>query len=96
MHPAPIRLIVLPALAAAALSPVAASAQIGFGIGVGPPPDRVIESRRPVRGYSGFVRYGGRQYYCDYVRYPNHVCGIDRAGRERCRVAGWRTVQQCR
>ena len=55
-----------------------------------------IETPGPVRGYSGFVRQGARSYYCDYVRYPNRSYTVDRAGRERCRIAGWRMVQQCR
>lgn len=62
---------------------------------LGPPRDQVFENRGPVRGYSGFVRYGARQYYCDYVRYPNRACSVDRAGRERCRVTSWRMVQRC-
>ena len=28
---------------------------------IGPPRERVVESRRPTHGYSGFVRYGARQ-----------------------------------
>ncbi len=71
--------------------PSVASAQIFLG----PPRDRVVETRGPARGYSGFVRYGARQYYCDYVRYPNRTCSVDRGGREKCRVTSWRMVQRC-
>lgn len=53
----------------------------------------IIETPGPARGYSGFV--GPRNYYCDYVRYPNRQCVVDRAGRERCRIVGWRMVQRC-
>lgn len=80
------------ALSGIAMFADAASAQIGFG----PPRSYSIETPGPVRGYSGFVRQGARSYYCDYVRYPNRSCTVDRAGRERCRIAGWRMVQQCR
>lgn len=73
-----------------------ASAQISFGWGGSATRERVIESRRPLRGYSGFIRHGNRTLYCDYVRYPNRSCSIDRAGRERCRITSWRLVQSCK
>jgi len=53
----------------------------------------IIETPGPARGYSGFV--GPRNYYCDYVRYPNRRCTIDARGRERCRITSWRMVQRC-
>lgn len=53
----------------------------------------IIDTPGPVRGYSGFV--GPRNYYCDYVRFPDRRCHVDRAGRERCRIVGWRMVQRC-
>ncbi len=61
------------------------------------PPDyeRSYETRRPAHGYSGWVLYGGRQYYCDYIRRPNRRCWVDRRGRERCRVVGWTLEQRC-
>ena len=62
---------------------------------LGPPRFRAIETPGPVRGYSGFVRQGARSYYCDYVRYPNRSCSVDRAGRERCRIVNWRMEQRC-
>jgi|LNFM01.1.fsa_nt_gb hypothetical protein len=80
-------------IVAAALPGSASTAEAQ--IFLGPPRERVIESRRPTHGYSGFIRHGARQYYCDYVRYPNRTCSVDRRGRERCRVTGWRMVQRC-
>ena len=53
------------------------------------------ESRRPVRGYSGWMRYGNRDYYCDYIRTPKRRCRTDRRGRQRCRVVGWTLNQRC-
>ena len=92
--PMPLGIAVITVMAVATgltAMPAPATAQFFFG----PPRERIVELQRPVRGYSGFVRQGARSYYCDYVRYPNRSCTIDRAGRERCRVTGWRMVQRC-
>jgi hypothetical protein len=50
------------------------------------------ETRRPARGYEGFLF---PDYYCSYKRYPNRACSVDARGRERCRVVGWRLEQTC-
>ncbi len=50
------------------------------------------ETRGPQRGYEGFLF---PDYYCSYKRYPRRACTIDKRGRERCRVVGWRLEQTC-
>ncbi len=50
------------------------------------------ETKRPVRGYEGFLF---PDYYCSYKRYPNRACSVDARGKERCRVTGWRLEQTC-
>jgi hypothetical protein len=47
---------------------------------------------RGAHGYEGWVY---PDYYCSYTRYPRRVCGVDRRGNERCRVAGWTIEQRC-
>jgi hypothetical protein len=59
------------------------------------PITRNFETRGPVRGYSGFVRIGPRNYYCDYIRTPNRTCTTDRQGRESCRITSWTLRQTC-
>lgn len=90
----PIRLFAarfaLVGLAAMTAVPTAAEAQFDWGRR-----ERqwTIETPGPTRGYSGFV--SPRNYYCDYVRYPNRRCTVDARGRERCRITSWRMVQRC-
>jgi hypothetical protein len=54
-----------------------------------------IETQGPTRGYSGFLRIGPRNYYCDYQRIPNRQCTIDGRGNERCRIVSWTLKQSC-
>lgn len=85
------KIVLMTIILAAIAFPTVPMAQIVLG----PPRERIIETPRATRGFSGFVRYGNRSYYCDYVRYPNRTCSVDRRGRERCRVSSWRMVQRC-
>lgn len=54
------------------------------------------------RPFSGWVGFGRRRYYCDYIRYPVRDCRrqrVCRSGRcwteENCRVVGWDIRQSC-
>ena len=77
-----------------ALAATGATAQ-SFGPPGPPTYQRQIETRGPARGHSGFVRFGSRQLYCDYIRVPNRSCNVDRAGRERCQIRSWTLQQRC-
>lgn len=82
-------------LAAAALSlplVAATTAEAQFRRGVKPYYWWNYETRRPERGYEGWVAPG---YYCSYKRYPNRKCSTDARGRQRCRIVSWRLEQTC-
>jgi hypothetical protein len=53
------------------------------------------ETKGPVRGYSGPVWGGRRNYWCDYQRIPNRQCTTLANGREKCRVVKWTLKQYC-
>lgn len=50
------------------------------------------DTKRPMRGYEGFLF---PDHYCSYKRYPRRACSTDKRGRERCRVVGWTLQQTC-
>lgn len=63
-----------------------------------PGPD-ILRSERvtpgPERGFTGFRRYGARNFFCDYRRIPNRTCRTDRHGQSHCRVTSWTLQEYC-
>jgi hypothetical protein len=57
--------------------------------------ERETTTRGPVHGFSGAVRFGARNYWCDYRRIPNRQCVVTRSGGQRCRVTSWTLQQYC-
>jgi hypothetical protein len=78
--------------AVAAAAPLLAAGAAEAYRGVKPYYSESYETRRPERGYEGWV---APDYYCSYKRYPNRECSTDARGRERCRVTSWRLEQTC-
>jgi hypothetical protein len=84
--------LLLAALAAAIPMLAATTAEAQFRRGVKPYYWWNYETRRPERGYEGWVAPG---YYCSYKRYPNRKCSTNASGRKRCRIVSWRLEQTC-
>jgi hypothetical protein len=70
----------------------AGRAEAQFRHGVKPYYSESYTTRRPERGYEGFLF---PDYYCSYIRYPNRKCATDRRGHQRCRIVSWRLEQTC-
>ncbi|MGE3712173.1 MAG: hypothetical protein AB7G35_21205, partial [Hyphomicrobiaceae bacterium] len=60
-------LLIAATLAAVAAAIPAASPASAQGWSSPPIIDWEYQTRRPSRGFSGWVRQGNRSYYCDYV-----------------------------
>jgi hypothetical protein len=54
-----------------------------------------IETKDPIKGYSGSPVGAGATVFCDYQRIPNRQCTIGLDGRERCKVVSWTLKQYC-
>jgi hypothetical protein len=54
-----------------------------------------IETKGPVKGYSGSPVGAGVTVFCDYQRIPNRQCTIGIDGREKCKVVSWTLKQYC-
>ena len=55
------------------------------------------------RPFSGWVMFGARSYYCDYIKYPKRRCyskRVCKGGRcypqQKCKFVGWDIRQTCR
>ncbi len=72
--------------------PAGAHARKGYGPSV---IEKSFITDGPVKGYSGFVRGGARNFYCDYQRIPNRKCTYTADGRERCKIVNWTLKQFC-
>ena len=55
------------------------------------------------RPFSGFAWIGGRQRYCDYIKYPKRHCYPQRVckgggcyTKQKCKFVGWDIRQTCR
>ena len=55
------------------------------------------------RPFSGFAWIGGRQRYCDYIKYPKRHCYPQRVCKgggcyykQKCKFVGWDIRQTCR
>lgn len=79
-------------LAALLFAPADALARKGYGTSV---IEKSFITDGPVKGYSGFVRSGPRNFYCDYQRIPNRKCTYTADGRERCKIVNWTLKQFC-
>ena len=69
----------------------------GFG---GGSPSYEWSTKRP---FSGFVSYGARTLYCDYIKYPKRRCYPQRVcnggrcySKQKCKFVGWDIRQTCR
>ncbi len=88
--------ILCAAAAAAAILPIATSsdAEAGKRSG-GYYYYEEFNTKRPERGFQGFVGAGKYGAYCSYRREPKRRCIYSHSGRERCKIVGWKLIQHC-
>lgn len=83
------------AVAAVAITPIATSTDAAAKSSSGRTYYERFFTKKPERGFEGFVGVGKHGQYCSYRREPIRRCFYLSSGREKCKIISWSLVQHC-